>query len=419
MCRFCVYNHQFVVAGNRIITRKFIVLKFTDGRLQFTNYHKYIKSTHKVKDLADDGNNRFHFVAQLLNYCHFELGVKKFDLVTVSDIQSFLQAYGMCELPWDSEDCHRSLDTIKRCVRVIFDFISAYVDDKNNHSIIRKGNLYKMVDRRTTTGRVVQIKEPVFEVYYKKTGNTPLLRDIPNKAFLMLLNHITVHHTDILGITANCAFAGLRGAEGCNVRRSDSPLGPGVVIHTVDGEVVRIEIDLREELCLRSDMVSVGRIKKERIQRVPDIFLDAYVTCMKIYMDYMKGRKYEVQYGPLTVNSQGMAMTYATFRQRFHTVVNEMIPIYLADTDPEIVQYGRILQDCSLSPHVLRHWFTVQLVLSGVAEPGTLAYWRGDKSVTSALTYLADKGELNRKYSKVNNEMFSYLEWAAMKKQTF
>ena len=66
-----------------------------------------------------------------------------------------------------------------------------------------------------------------------------------------------------------------------------------------------------------------------------------------------------------------------------------------------------------LSPHVFRHWYTVQLVLSGIENPGVLMYWRGDSSPESVLTYLQDKGELEKRYRKVNSEMFNYLMWAA------
>ena len=70
----------------------------------------------------------------------------------------------------------------------------------------------------------------------------------------------------------------------------------------------------------------------------------------------------------------------------------------------------------SLSPHVFRHWFTVQLVLSGINEPGTLMAFRGDTSPESALTYINNKGELEKQFSKITNETFDYTLWAAKKK---
>ena len=42
-----------------------------------------------------------------------------------------------------------------------------------------------------------------------------------------------------------------------------------------------------------------------------------------------------------------------------------------------------------------------------------LMSWRGDKSPESALTYLNDKGELMKKYKRVQGETFNYLSWMA------
>lgn len=198
------------------------------------------------------------------------------------------------------------------------------------------------------------------------------------------------------------------------MRRMDSPLGPGIIFDVVDGELLKVTIDLREEYNLRSDMISVGRIKKERMQQIPDIFLHAFRDAYDLYMNYLDTRKYEAEYGAFTVNLQGRAITYDSYRKKFQEIIqNEMIPIYLADEDPEIVLYGRTLMEFKLSPHMFRHWYTVQLVLSGISEPGTLMFWRGDTSPESALTYLQNKGELEKQYRKVNNEVFNYLSWAS------
>ena len=147
---------------------------------------------------------------------------------------------------------------------------------------------------------------------------------------------------------------------------------------------------------------------------MPDIFLQAFKRTYDLYMDYLVGKKYEKDFGPFTLNKQGRAMTYDSYLKKFQDIISkEMVPLYLASDDPEIVMYGRILMEHRLSPHVFRHWYTVQLVLSGVNEPGALMYWRGDSAPESALTYLQNKGELEKQYQKVNNEVFDYLLWAS------
>ncbi len=78
--------------------------------------------------------------------------------------------------------------------------------------------------------------------------------------------------------------------------------------------------------------------------------------------------------------------------------------------------YGRILTEHNISPHIFRHWFTVQLVLSGIDNIGTLMYYRGDKSPQSSLTYLQSKGDLEKQYKRVNDEMFEYRLWESERK---
>lgn len=197
----------------------------------------------------------------------------------------------------------------------------------------------------------------------------------------------------------------------------DSPLGAGIRIKEINGRLCGVTIDLRDELNLRSDLLTVGGIKKERIAKVPDIFLSAYKDAYEIYTNYMEGKPYEAEYGPFSVNKQGKAITYDSYYQKFREIIKEeMIPIYLQSNDNELVLYGQTLMEHSLSPHVFRHWYTVQLVLSGINEPGVLMHYRGDTSPESALTYINNKGELEKQFSKVTNETFNYTLWAAKEK---
>lgn len=103
------------------------------------------------------------------------------------------------------------------------------------------------------------------------------------------------------------AFAGLRPSEACNVRRADSKLGPGIKFLKENDEIVNIEIDLTHRYNLRSDLISVGGIKKYRVQRVYPQFLRAFCDCYNEYMRYMAGRKFETEYGAMTVNNKVFA----------------------------------------------------------------------------------------------------------------
>ena len=61
--KFSLYKHSLILGDNRIVTKQFIVLKHTDGSLQFTKFHRYVKTSSKIKSISDDGNKRFSYVS--------------------------------------------------------------------------------------------------------------------------------------------------------------------------------------------------------------------------------------------------------------------------------------------------------------------------------------------------------------------
>lgn len=414
---FKVHNHFFIIRNNEKISRKFIVFEDFDGIRHFTDFHKYIKSPkRRIKKITSNGNSRFDFIVPLLNYAFFYRDITNLNQLDASIVKDYIKQYGICELPEDYEDTHRSKDTVSRCVQYIFDFVTLLSRDQKQKCNIKLDDLYRWGTKRNKYGKVVKARIPDFDIYYRDDGSRPIYRDIPNAAFNMLFSHIVQNHTELLGLVMLSSFAGLRPSEACNCRREDSPLGAGILLDIVNDELWGVTIDLQKEYNLRSDLVSVGNIKKERLQKVPEVFLKAFRESYNIYTSYISGCKYEADYGPFTTNTQGKAMTYTRYWQLFRDIIkNEMIPMYLSSDEPEIVMYGRTLLEYNLSPHVFRHWYTVQLVLSGVNDPGVLMNLRGDTSPESAIVYLNDKSELAKKYQKINSENFDYLLWAAGK----
>lgn len=412
--KFSIYNHRLVMSDNRLITRKFIVLKYSDGTLKFTNFHQYVKSPNRsTRDVTEDGNSRFDFVIKLLNYAFFERKIPCLDALTIDIVKDFLNAYGLGILPGDKQG--RTKSTVESCIAAILDFLELYIADRKGMSAITKDQLFKYVTKRNRRGQTIKKKVPAFDIVYSARKKS-IYRDIPDHAFHMLFNHIAVYYPDLLAVVSLSAFGGLRPSEACNVRREDSPLGPGIIFNIVNGEINKVQIDLRKELCLRSDLKPTGKIKKERIQTIPLMFTDVFVESYNKYMDYMEGRKFERDYGALTVNLQGKAFTYDSYYQLFRKIIrDEMIPKFLASDDMETAAFGNLLLENNLAPHVFRHWYTVQLVLSGVETVAELMAARGDSSPESCEPYLKDKGALAKRYKRVNDEMFNYMSWKAEK----
>lgn len=412
---FSVYEHTLIIKDNQLISRKFIVLKDSDNRIvAWTNYHKFIRSKKNsyARNITDDGNKRFYYVTKLLNYAFFDkYQIKKLTDLNIDIVKDFLNDYGKGTLPNDEHS--RSEATVNACVRAIIDFMELVYEGNRNKCKFKPSDLYKTVEVRNKYGKIVKKNLPVFDVVYI-SNYTQIFRDMPESVFSIFMNHIMQKHKDILMLVALSAFAGLRPSECCNVRRNDSKLGTGIRFVTVDGEIQDIIIDLKKEMNLRSDLKRVGAIKKERVQRVYPAFLGAFYECYQIYMEYMEGKKYEADYGALSVNKQGKALTYNSYYLKFKKVVAEVIPELLKSNDAEAVNYAYLLQENSLGPHIFRHWFSVKLTLFGEDVSG-LMYWRGDTSPQSALTYLQNKSDLEKQYEKVNNEMFDYNMWRSKK----
>ncbi|MBP3898796.1 MAG: site-specific integrase, partial [Mogibacterium sp.] len=357
-------------------------------------------------------------VVPMLNYLFFYEGIASLDAMTVDMVKRYLNAYGRCELPWDDEMTSRSEQTVRRCIAYIMDFLVLFIEDRQGHCRIRKSDLYRSVDGRDRHGRLIKgmKKVPVFEVYYLDSHKS-ILRDVPNAAFDIMFSHIMRYHPELLGLVMLSAFAGLRPSEACNVRREDSPLGPGIIFTKMGGKVVDISIDLLEEFNLRSDVLPVGGIKKHRTQQINPIFTKIFLQSYELYTSWLNTQPCDEEYKPFSVNTRGNAMTYDLYYLRFTSMVkNELVPIFLKDDNPEVVLFGHLLTEHNLGPHCFRHWFTVQLVLSGITDPGTIQHWRGDRNPESAILYLNNKGELEKMYRRINEETYDYLYWLSEKR---
>ena len=413
--KFVTYKHSLILGDNNIVTKQFIAIKYDDGILQFTDFHRYVKSSSKIKSISDDGNKRFFYVVKFLNFIFGALELKSVDQLTLEMVKEFFTLYGLSRLPGDNRK--RKKTTVENCVNAVLDFLTLYLKERKEKAKLKTEELYSITNFTNKRGRLVKRKDPNFEIFVDdSSAEKAIFRDMPNSAFEMLFSHIAQFHKDLLMVVALGAFVGLRPSEACNVRREDSPLGPGILFHQTEDQVFKIEIDLRKEMPLRSDLRPTGRIKRERLQTVPYIFLDVFLDTYNDYMSYLEGKKYEIDYGPLSLNKQGKALSYDVYYQRFRKIIREeMIPLFLKSDDAEVVFFGHLLQENNISPHIFRHWYTTQLVLSGVDEISELMSARGDNSPESAWVYLQNKGEIAKQYGQVNNGMFDYLNWEAEK----
>lgn len=422
--RFAVYEFVLVIGDGQMITRPLIVIKEGKEVVMWTDLHKYLGSGKNtmVIEIKSTAIERARIVCKLLNYVTFEkYHIESLADITIGMVKDFLNHYGMCTLPGDvPEDdklngriTYRSRKTVERAVAYIIDFLDNMIKQEKGCKL-KKSQLYEKVEILSKKKRdYITIKKPVFKVHYKENPEK-ILRNLPESVFVILMNQIVEKHTNILMLAALSAFAGLRPSEACNVRRPDSRLGPGLRFEMIDGEIYNVVIDLNHEYDLRSDHIRVGGIKIGRDARVYPAFLEAFGDCYRLYMSHIEGRRYESEYGALTVNRDGKAMTYKSYYLEFRQVVKECIPQMLEDDDPEVRNYGLLLQEHNISPHIFRHWFSVKLTLFGETVSG-LMFYRGDTSPESALTIINNKSDLDKELEIVSDRDFDFNMWRALK----
>ena len=100
---FSVYRLPIILEDGRRIERSFIVIKDRYKIIvQFTDFHKYIMSGRKTRDLPSSNSNRAVFVCSFLNYVFFQkYRLKRLSDVTADMYYRYMEAYGSGELPGD------------------------------------------------------------------------------------------------------------------------------------------------------------------------------------------------------------------------------------------------------------------------------------------------------------------------------
>ena len=393
--RYVSHTEQITGRNNEAVQVTYILIADQNGMIQrVTHLQDYLAAGIKrVSPFTSSAKTYAAFFTPMLNYCIYECR-EKFGIYSPLQItrpmmeQYFVEyasspaANGLLRMP----------QTVSQCITVNSFSMAQLVSRYGNEMTLKREDL--LVSRQVYIpgrGRVF-MEVPSFDI----SGGTlraGMLRDISTEAFELLMGLAFQHAPDIaFGLCAQ-AFAGLRPGEVCNLRQDTSIYGPSV-IYTADISGARIpELDLSKEYVMRSDNVYVGGIKKERIQKVYTDFIPAFNKAYDFHRNYLASQQFEPDYAPMFVNQNGMAMTYDDYENRFYELVNDYFVPELLRSPPPLSDYGLLVKERGLAPHIGRHFYTLQLVKREL-PPEMIKFWRGDRSIESAMTYWASKGEL-------------------------
>lgn len=395
--KFAVYEKSIINEANELSYERFIVLKNEYGVVtHFTKLENYTgKFIGRKKNLSVENcsKHELEYICYSLNYIFATYSVSKVCRITADMIFDFFNYYHTTVKP-NRE--FRSQQSIDSCVTAVSNFFGNVAIACESLSAIRIDDIMRKewVKANRKAEKVKSVYIPVYRKKSLQKVTVPILRDIPLQAMNKLLELSFVHAPEIAFAIICEMTAGLRPSETMNLRQETSPLGPGISITYQGSTPITIELDMSKELLLRSDGVRVGGIKKERIQKVYPPFISLFLQGLHFHKKFLEGKSSEAEYRPMFINCSGKAMTYKTYQQKFQKLVYEHLrPVLLESDDPELHVFAQRLITEKLSPHALRHFFTVSLVLRG-EDIAQIQYFRGDKSPESALWYLQNKGAL-------------------------
>jgi integrase len=395
--RYGLYFRKLTAPGGAVYTRPIIVLRNRFGDIvRFTRLHSFAEpfSGSVSAPLTSSSNEKLYHVCAMLNYILIEqydrFGIDHIFHVNWEAINTFFHIYAYEQ---SVNGKFRSRETIERCVNNVADFFRRLKSKHGGYVLLEIDELFTEKTGFNRHGQQITKQVPLFQVKHIP-HYTETFRELPTKAFKILLNLAFRYAPDIALAICLQAFAGLRAGEVCNVRQECSPVGSGIILTRTGDGLRKVEIDLTRELPMRSDGVFVGKIKRERKQCIYPAFLQAFNTAYGYHRAWLSCKDFEADYCPMFVNSKGLALTYKNYSLRFENLITSHFrKALLGDEDPMMRIYGQLLYENKLGTHALRHWYSVQLVLrgEGIAQ---IQYWRGDKSPESAFAYLQNKGDL-------------------------
>lgn len=375
-------QYQMIVTGYS----KYIIYKLVNERIETQDFHAKV-------------------IISFLNYVFFDIE-KKNRIINISELtvehgNFYLRDYSIGKIGSKK----KTKETIIKVEEILNKFYKFLVDEcKDMRYLSLENFIYKTNNRRSRNRRKesTETYNSIFKVSYPNY-NSPVRVKYVSAYFLSeLLKACEYKYPELKLAICLQAFGGLRRGEVCNVSKDK------IRIEQLFGELSYFTIDLREKNQLRDDCKSVGNIKKRRIQPIHPVFLSIF---SKVYEEHMKLIKnIDNHYGALFVNRNGDALTDESYEEKFKNLIKIVIKRLSAKGDFKSNSELNILMSGRVNTHVLRHFFTKFIAKLETTRNSTeIAYWRGDSSLDSALTYLVNNPMIDEKIKEIQAEVLKDL----------
>ncbi len=354
-----------------------------------TDFSKYLRPASRLRDIHSDIGDDAYYAVLFFNFALIDSPhrVDSLSEITPALIQEFLNLYAL-GLYGRGNACHTE-DTIKKCTAKTLNLLQAILEDESIAHSYKLSDLFTTHFKLTRSGRVDERTELSFDIFYDPVEHTTF-RDMPPEVVQEMINVAYEKYPNILMNIALGLCAGLRPSETCCLSLDS--------LRSVHGgeRFPSVFIDLEHTVRLRDDGVEVGEIKVPRMARVQPIYEELFDSLYTRYMEWRTEQPSDPRYRPLCLDSNGKAMTYHTLRNQFKALMDEVTDGLMGSKNSRVRAFIEYYIRYGLGFHVLRHVYTVNLVLAGY-DVKMIMNARGDRNPLSALHYLEEKGILVEK----------------------
>ena len=409
--RYAVSTRRYELTEGSLSEQSFIVIreKRFGITLRYTGLERYARSLNARPGTSATAPNekRLFVICEFLNYVlidHYEkYEIKNIQYLTVECIEDFCNFYATRPNKFGRINCK---ETVSKNLNFLIGFLYTLQKRKVLKNI-RDDVITKTIIVHADGRDVLKVVNNV-KYHYIEQLPPKKIQDMPDSVFNAFFLITSIYDPALLFCFATQAFCGLREGEALNLRAEDSCFGSGILLTERMGEITDVELDVTSEFRIRTDAIVGGYIKRHRKQHVYPLFLNDFVALYKNHMRLLKTYK-RADTKPLFVNltpdKNGIyqALTYDSYKQRFDRILIKLQEYLMANGNLEMKTFADMMLTAQMIPHIMRHFFSVQIVLS---EKGSdvlqkLMYWRGDKSPQSSATYLRNKGKFRTMYKHV------------------
>lgn len=358
--------HKVYIAQCNTETGEYLISPFSDFLNEFS-----LNKTTSVSMAAD-------VVVRFLNYLYF-IADKDIYSITIEDTVDFIETRDI------QQDTQRSYTSY---LTKFYHFVAERIP-------LQYISLEDFTFDKDKSGRMVMRNLFIEHMGTKKKTNPELIHNIKKEYIYTFIKTALDVTPDIaFGVYLQC-FGGLRKSEVISLEYKN-------IATTVMGGKKTIQVTLKDK-DLREDLPTafISKCKKNRTQTIMPVFDDM------LWVLYEKHKKKYKKDGcsAVFVNAGGRAMTDATYYKKFRKLKEAFIRRLEESDDFEVKSYGFFLRSYKWSTHICRGIFS-NLIAENTDNIMEIATWRGDKSLSAALSYLTDKQQTGEKVVQTMNELY-------------